>query len=97
MNYRKELIEDLKLFILNPGYFHDLQHFTQWLDQQEQNKPWVPEVDEEYFIIEDDGDICDSCWHNDFVDIQRLKIGNCYRTRDEAELAAKRVKKAYKN
>ena len=51
-------------------------------------KPWKPKRGETYWYVEKDGDICEMEWHpcrymSDHVN--RYKLGNCYRTREEAE------------
>lgn len=48
-------------------------------------KPWKPKVDERYYSVAENGipeeNIC--VW--DHFDIILYKLGNCYRTREEAE------------
>lgn len=51
-------------------------------------KPWKPEYGETYWYVEKDGDIWEREWHpcrhmSDHMN--RYKLGNCYRTREEAE------------
>lgn len=51
-------------------------------------KPWKPERGETYWYVEKDGDIWEREWHpcmymSDHAN--RYKLGNCYRTRGEAE------------
>lgn len=51
-------------------------------------KPWKPKRGETYWYVEKYGDIWEREWHpcrymSDHVN--RYKIGNCYRTREEAE------------
>lgn len=48
-------------------------------------KPWKPKEDEYYYIVETDGFIGSVAWSNNTVDIMFYKLGNCYRTREEAE------------
>ena len=50
--------------------------------------PWKPKRGETYWYVEKDGDIWEREWHScrymsDHVN--RYKLGNCYRTREEAE------------
>ena len=47
-------------------------------------KPWKPKFEEKYFSIGVDGTVEDGVWLNDFLDYSLYKIGNCYRTIDEA-------------
>ena len=48
-------------------------------------QPWKPAVDERYYSVAENGlpeeNIC--VW--DHIDIVLYKLGNCYRTREEAE------------
>ena len=51
-------------------------------------KPWKPKRGETYWYVEKDGNIWEMEWHpcrymSDHVN--RYKLGNCYRTREEAE------------
>ncbi len=51
---------------------------------------WKPRFNEKYYSIGVDGSVEDGTWLNDFVDYTLYKIGNCYRTIEEAR--ANRVK-----
>lgn len=47
-------------------------------------KPWKPKFNEKYYSVGVDGSIEDGTWLNDFLDYTLYKIGNCYRTIEEA-------------
>lgn len=48
-------------------------------------KPWKPTNDAYYYVVDKIGcTICEQ-WCNDSLDINYYKLGNCYRTREEAE------------
>lgn len=53
-------------------------------------KPWKPRFNERYYSVGVDGSTEDGTWLNDFLDYTLYKIGNCYRTIEEAR--ANRVK-----
>ena len=53
-------------------------------------KPWKPKFNESYYSVGVDGSTEDGTWLNDFLDYTLYKIGNCYRTVEEAR--ANRVK-----
>lgn len=53
-------------------------------------KPWKPKFNERYYSVGVDGSTEDGTWLNDFLDYTLYKIGNCYRTIEEAR--ANRVK-----
>jgi hypothetical protein len=48
-------------------------------------KPWKPKFNEAYYSIGTDGTVEDGTWLNDFLDYSLYKLGNCYRTAEEAK------------
>ena len=48
-------------------------------------KPWKPAVDERYYSVAENGLPEESICVWDYLDIVLYKLGNCYRTREEAE------------
>ena len=54
--------------------------------------PWKPKNNEQYWTVEEDRILCDS-WDNDMMDYSYLKLGNCFRTKEEAEANADRIRK----
>lgn len=54
------------------------------------HKSWKPKFNERYYSVGVDGSTEDGTWLNDFLDYTLYKIGNCYRTVEEAR--ANRVK-----
>ena len=48
-------------------------------------KPWKPAVDERYYSVAENGIPEESICVWDHLDIILYKLGNCYRTREEAE------------
>lgn len=53
---------------------------------------WKPEVGEQYFYIYPAGDICYMLNNNEELNRDHVKYGNCFKTREEAEYAARKVK-----
>lgn len=51
---------------------------------EKKNKSWKPKFDEKYYSIGVDGSVEDGVWMNDFLDYSLYKLGNCYRTIEEA-------------
>jgi len=47
-------------------------------------KPWKPKFEESYYSVGVDGAVEHGTWLNDFLDYSLYKIGNCYRTIEEA-------------
>ena len=52
----------------------------------DENKVWKPNNGDIYFTIEDDNEIYKRVWLNCEYDIERYKNGNCFRTKDEANI-----------
>ena len=47
--------------------------------------PWKPNFNERYYSIGPGGVLEPGNWSNDFIDRALYKLGNCYRTAQEAE------------
>ena len=47
-------------------------------------KPWKPKYEDKYYSVGVGGTVEDGTWLNDFLDYSLYKIGNCYRTPEEA-------------
>lgn len=48
-------------------------------------KPWKPNLDDEYYYVDECGYACSDPWVNSALDFVFYKIGNCYKTKEEAE------------
>ena len=48
-------------------------------------KPWKPTKEDNYFCIYRDGSCVWHGWDNSVIDLNHYKLGNCYRTKQEAE------------
>lgn len=48
-------------------------------------KPWKPIKYDEYYYVAEDGLTWGAEWIDNDVDLMRYKLGNCYRTKEEAE------------
>lgn len=53
---------------------------------------WKPESNEKYFFVSGCGVINGCKWINDTTDNGYYEIGNCFKTKEEAEFALERVK-----
>jgi hypothetical protein len=49
-------------------------------------KPWKPQYNERYYSIGTGGVLEGGTWLNDFLDIALYRLGNCYKTPEEAAL-----------
>lgn len=47
--------------------------------------PWKPSYNEQYYSIGQGGALEPGTWMNDYIDLAFYKLGNCYRTVQEAE------------
>lgn len=56
------------------------------------NKVWKPEKDETYYYSYSDGNIEEATWDNLNIDKNRYAIGNCFKTKEDAEFALERQK-----
>ena len=61
-------------------------------EEKEAKKPWMPELREKYFAIYSSGKIVKSTWYNDTIDMGRYKLGNCFKTEEEAGFAVECIK-----
>lgn len=70
--------------ILTPYWKEQLLYSLLKGDASIEHKPWKPKFNEKYYSIGVDGSTEDGTWLNDFLDYTLYKIGNCYRTVEEA-------------
>lgn len=54
---------------------------------ESKGKVWKPYHRDRYFYINECGEIMNSEWFDDSIDISRYGIGNCFKTKEEAEFA----------
>lgn len=50
-----------------------------------ERKPWKPSNGDKYWYISSNGSANYYCWNDDMTDFLTYKLGNCYRTKEEAE------------
>lgn len=63
---------------------------------EEVEEEWKPKKNDWYFSVGNEGEAVSCYWSDHRADEARFKVGNCYPTREAAEAAAARVKKAYR-
>lgn len=80
--------------------FHELLHMhgKGWDAEKKQlvKWRWKPKIEEAYWIVTGNNDIIQSVWAGTHVDNKYFDFGNCFRTREEAETIAEKVKKLLK-
>ena len=63
-----------------------IKEVLDFLGYKEDSK-FIPKTNQEYWIIAGKGRVDNYVWEDDRVDKYQLSIGNCYRTKEEAEQA----------
>lgn len=80
--------------------FHELlhKHSKDWDAEKKQvvDRKWKPRENDSYYFIDNDGDILDYVWEGDDYDTDLYNFGNCFRTHEEAEVMAEKIKELLK-
>ncbi|MBQ8298423.1 MAG: hypothetical protein IJX99_01105 [Clostridia bacterium] len=58
---------------------------------ENQGKVWTPKVSEKYWCIIPSGYVDFDTWANNCLDIDRYQIGNCFKTKEEAEKVVEKM------
>ena len=60
-------------------------------------KPWKPNINDTFYFVDEQGyTYCDH-WCDDSIELTLYKIGNCYRTQEEAEANSAKWIEFYKS
>ena len=59
------------------------------------NEDW-PKIGDDFFFVASNGEVNSGTYHEKTFSEERVIFGNCFRTKNEAEAALERVKKALK-
>ena len=62
------------------------------LKEEKKNEVWEPKDGEEYWFIYHTGAELSTSWHSDAVDEKRYKIGNVFKTEEEARFRVEQLK-----
>ena len=62
------------------------------LEEQAKEEREFPQDGDAYWFIDDEGGMSSTFYKNYYLDIYRQKIGNIFRTEEEAEFAVKKLK-----
>lgn len=67
---------------------------TDWFEEIKESTRWKPENGKTYYRVGSDGRIYDDVWDDslNITDSERLDIGNCFKTEEEAERVAEYLK-----
>ena len=65
-----------------------------WFEEIKESTRWKPENGETYYRVGSDGRIYDDTWDDSLsiTDSERFDIGNCFKTKEEAERVAEYLK-----
>ena len=97
-------IEDNKVFAKNANcdYFkkefsqEDIKHTiaNDWeiAEVVEKSKVWKPKEREPYYYVGNDGIVLEGCNTNHEIDEGRINLGNCFKTKEEAEHMVEKLK-----
>lgn len=58
---------------------------TDWFEEVKEPTRWKPEIHQVYRYINTDGYVHGAAWTDDYFDNGRFKIGNCFKTEEEAK------------
>ena len=72
-------------YIMTPYWNYSVLHSLLVGSLTIKRKPWKPKRGDRYYTTVLDGKIIFDIWYDTLQDISRYKIGNCYRTYEEAE------------
>lgn len=90
MNDIEKKLEALKAEFL--GKLEALQKEAEAKKEQEEPKPWKPEVEEGYFYIGNTLEIGEYFNGGDYIDDKLITAGNCFRTKKRAEQVAEKMR-----
>lgn len=66
---------------------------TDWFEEVNESTRWKPELDQEYYHLASDGSVRNDTFDDDFeLDQDRFDIGNCFKTKEEAERVVEYLK-----
>ena len=65
------------------------------LEEQEKQEQEFPKKDDDYWFIDETGDLLYGNWDNYSIEKDMLSIGNVFKTKQQAEFAAEKLTKQY--
>lgn len=90
MNDIEKKLEALKAEFL--GKLEELRKEAETQKEQEELKPWKPEVEEGYFYIGNTLGIGEYFNGGDYIDDKLITAGNCFRTKERAEQVTEKMR-----
>ena len=98
---RYKLLKDLPLakagtiFIMGGYELGETQRtgkFGEWFEEIEENKVWKPEEGGKYYCISCSGSVYLTRYFSDKIDRHLFEIGNCFKTKEDAEKAVEKLR-----
>ena len=62
----------------------ELDKLEELIKQEDKPVYYTPNMNEKYFYLDEEGDVCADTWVNLNEDTHRHEFGNCYKTYDKA-------------
>lgn len=85
----KELIKNVENVELTPEQEKQIKNYL----GIKESKRWKPNDGDYYFYITGGGDIASTCWSMYcYIDADHFAMNNCFKTKEEAEFAAEKIK-----
>lgn len=91
--YRIANKKDRKIFL---KWLHELGYDFDFKTKEVVKWRWKPKKGEIYWVVNSKGFAETYTWHDDVFDQLRFNFGNCFRTKEEAEVASERIRNALK-
>ena len=65
---------------------------AEWFEEIKESTRWKPEENQKYYFLDSNGYVYNNIWAGDSIDRNRSDIGNCFKSREEAEKAVEKLK-----
>ena len=62
------------------------------LEEQAKEEQKFPQKDDEYWYIDDEGDVFGTFYDNHYIDRYHQEIGNVFKTKEQADFAVEKLK-----
>ena len=91
-----ERVDELRISLVETEMqIKDIRKQLDELDKakiEPESRRYNPKIDAWYYSINDNGDVVTHSWYRTSKDIYRYAIGNCFKTREEAEFEVERLR-----
>ena len=100
-DHNNEIKNHLKEYIINKKGGSEMSNIRKALENEnvsedkiqkvlkelgiKESKRWVPEIGEGYWVVSNDGEVCELVWEGDGYDLSLKLTGNMFKTEEEAQ------------